>query len=192
MANQAKTLNKQELRRVLDHIATRKHAARNRAMLLLTHYAGMRVGEVAALRCKDVVDATGHVKTELRLDASQTKGKQGRTVFISDRLRKELQSYADTLKCIPTGAKFFYTQKTWLEGFTANTLTQHFFWLYKRAGIEGASSHSGRRTFATTLSAKGVAPRVLMRAMGHKSLSSTMVYIDASDEMIRNAVELAM
>jgi integrase/recombinase XerD len=190
MANQAKTLNKQELRRVLDHIATRKHAARNRAMLLLTHYAGMRVGEVAALRCKDVVDATGHVKTELRLDASQTKGKQGRTVFISDRLRKELQAYAGTHQHVPASAKFFYTQKSWIEGFTANTLTQHFFWMYKRAGIEGASSHSGRRSFATALSAKGVAPRVLMRAMGHKSLSSTMVYIDASDEMVSRAVNI--
>ena len=40
---QAKTLNAQELRRVLDYIATRKHAARNRAMLLMTFYAGLRV-----------------------------------------------------------------------------------------------------------------------------------------------------
>jgi integrase/recombinase XerD len=192
MANQAKTLNKQELRRVLDYIATRKHAARNRAMLLLTHYAGMRVGEVAALRHADAVDAEGHVKTELRLNASQTKGSQGRTVFISDRLRKELQAYADTHQHVAASAKFFYTQKSWIEGFSANTLTQHFFWMYKRAGIAGASSHSGRRTFATTLSSKGVAPRVLMRAMGHKSLSSTMIYIDASDEMVRKAVELVL
>lgn len=45
----AKTLSAQELRRVQDYIASRAHAARNRAMLLLTHLAGMRVGEVAAL-----------------------------------------------------------------------------------------------------------------------------------------------
>lgn len=45
----AKTFSSTELRRVLDYIATRKHAARNRAMLLLTHWGGMRVGEVAAL-----------------------------------------------------------------------------------------------------------------------------------------------
>ena len=41
---QARTLNPTELRRVLDYISTRPHAARNRAMLLLTHYSGMRVG----------------------------------------------------------------------------------------------------------------------------------------------------
>ena len=33
MAKQAKTLNQQEFRRVLDYINTRKHSARNRTML---------------------------------------------------------------------------------------------------------------------------------------------------------------
>jgi hypothetical protein len=47
----AKTLTAQQLRRVQDYIASRAHAARNRAMLLLTHLAGMRVGEVAARTC---------------------------------------------------------------------------------------------------------------------------------------------
>ena len=46
---QAKTFSAQELRRVLDHIATRVHAPRNRAIILLQHLAGLRVGECAAL-----------------------------------------------------------------------------------------------------------------------------------------------
>ncbi len=64
---QAKTLTPQELRRVLDHIATRKHSARNRAMLLITHYAGLRVAEMASLRFADVVDAEGAIKNEIML-----------------------------------------------------------------------------------------------------------------------------
>ena len=40
--SQAKTLTQPELRRVLDFVATRKHAARNRAMLLITHLARLR------------------------------------------------------------------------------------------------------------------------------------------------------
>jgi len=64
----AKTLTAQELRRVQDYIATRAHAARNRAMLLLTHLAGMRVGEVSALTWGDVVNAEGRVKDEIRFD----------------------------------------------------------------------------------------------------------------------------
>lgn len=86
----AKTFNSTELRRVLDYIATRKHAARNRVMLLLTHWGGMRVGEVAALRYCDVLNSDGTVKDEINLSAEQTKGKHSRTVFVSTKLRKEV------------------------------------------------------------------------------------------------------
>lgn len=187
---QAKTLTPQELRRVLDFIATRKHAARNRAMLLMTHYAGMRVGEVAALRIDDVQDANGKIRNEIRLDADQTKGCSGRVVFLSEKLQKELGKYLAVYQPIDHQQKLFYTQKRMKEGFDANTLCQFFHHLYGAVGIEGASSHSGRRNFATSLSAKGISLRVIMRAMGHKNLATTILYVDASDDMLRNAVEL--
>ena len=91
--SQAKTLSAQELRRVLDFVSSRKHAARNRAMLLMTHYAGMRVGEVAALRVEDVLDKDGSVRGEIRLDADQTKGNRARVVVVGEKLRKELSKY---------------------------------------------------------------------------------------------------
>ena len=93
MSKQAKTLTAQELRRALDYVATRRHAARNRAMLMTMYLAGLRVGECAALRYEDVLDAEGAVRSEIRLDAEQTKGRYGRVVFVSDKLRKELQAY---------------------------------------------------------------------------------------------------
>jgi integrase/recombinase XerD len=76
------------------------------------------------------------------------------------------------------------------KGFTANGLALHFFWLYRKAGIAGASSHSGRRSFITNLAAKGVGVRVLASLAGHRSIAVTQKYIDVNDEMIRNAVEL--
>lgn len=188
---QAKTLNQQELRRVLDHISTRKHAARNRAMLLMTHWAGMRVGEVAALTWADVIDSSGNIKTEIRLSATQTKGNDTRTVLLSERLRKELAVYVKSQKLRDINHSFFSTQKETRRGFTANTLAQHFYHLYKAAGIEGASSHSGRRTFITNLAAKGVGVRVLMTLAGHKNISTTQVYIDVNDNMLKAAIELA-
>ena len=192
MSKQAKTLTQQELRRVLDYTATRKHSVRNRALLMTTHLSGMRVGEVASLRNSDVLDAEGNIRNEIRLSAEQTKGNEARVVFVSDKLRKELELYAHLIgnANINPALKFFYSQKRTSDGFTANTLTQFFHYLYKRAGIDGASSHSGRRTFITNLASKGVGVRVLMSLAGHKNISTTQAYIDVNDDMKRKAVEL--
>ncbi len=190
MAKQAKTLNQQELRRVLDYTATRKHSIRNRALVLTSFLSGMRVGEIASLRYSDVVSADGNIKNEIHLTAEQTKGNEGRTVFVNDRLRKELESYVATHKPLNTSRKFFYSQKSTSDGFTANTLTQFFHYLYRRVGIDGASSHSGRRSFATNIASKGVGIRVLQKLLGHKNIQTTSVYIYASDDMLRKAVEL--
>jgi len=192
MSKQAKTLTNTELRRVLDYTATRKHSARNRALLMTTHLSGMRVGEVASLRNNDVLDVDGNIRTEIRLSAEQTKGNEARVVFVNDKLRKELELYTrfmDKTKINPV-LKFFYSQKRTSDGFTANTLTQFFHYLYKRAGVDGASSHSGRRTFITNLASKGVGVRVLMSLAGHKNISTTQAYIDVNDDMKRKAVEL--
>lgn len=190
MAKQAKTLNQQELRRVLDYTATRKHATRNRALLMTTFLSGMRVGEVASLRYTDVINTDGSIKNEIRLKAEQTKGNEGRVVFINEKLRKELEQYVRLLAINDVNKKLFYSQKSTSDGFTANTLTQFFHYLYKRAGIDGASSHSGRRTFITNLANKGVGVRVLMSLSGHKNISTTQAYIDVNDDMKRRAVEL--
>jgi integrase/recombinase XerD len=193
MSKQAKTLTQQELRRVLDYVATRKHSVRNRALLMTTHLSGMRVGEVASLRNSDVLDAEGNIRNEIRLSAEQTKGNEARVVFVSDKLRKELELYTRLMSVSNTNPalKFFYSQKRTSDGFTANTLTQFFHYLYKRAGIDGASSHSGRRTFITNLATKGVGVRVLMSLAGHRNISTTQAYIDVNDDMKRKAVELA-
>ena len=190
MSKQAKTLNQQELRKVLDYISTRKHAARNRAMLMTTFLSGMRVGEVSSLRMKDVIDAEGNVRNEIRLTPEMTKGDSARIVFVNERLRKELEQYLRIHKSNNPDSKLFYSQKKTSNGFNSNTLAQHFHFLYKRAGLDGASSHSGRRTFITNLASKGVGVRVLMNLAGHKSIATTQAYIDINDNMLRSAVEL--
>ena len=106
-------------------------------------------------------------------------------------MRKEFEKYIALYKPINKHAKFFYSQKSKSDGFTANTLTQFFHYLYKRSGIDGASSHSGRRTFITNLATQGVGVRVLMSLAGHKNISTTQCYIDVNDDMKRKAVELA-
>ena len=189
MSKQAKTLTSVDVKRILDFIALKKHAARNRAMFLVTLYAGLRVGEVASLRYMDVLDVDNDVRDEIRLDASVTKGNEARTVFVNAKLRKELQYYISVTPYQNLADRLFYTQKN--EGFPANTLTQFFHYLYRSAHVDGATSHSGRRTFITTLANKGVSVRLLASLVGHKNISTTQFYIDVNDDQKRSAVELA-
>jgi len=190
MSKQAKTLTAEELRRVLDYVATRKHSTRNRALVLMSFYSGCRVGELSSLTYTDVVDSEGKVRDEIRLKAENTKTKEARVVFVNAKLKKELQQYANAYKPANTQLKFFYSQKRNSNGYNANTLTQFFHYLYKRAGVFGASSHSGRRTFITNLANKGVGVRLLASLAGHRNISTTQAYIDVNDHMKRHAVEL--
>jgi integrase/recombinase XerD len=186
---QAKTLSDAELKIALAVIAQGRNAARNRLMVLLSHYGGMRVGEIAALQIPDVINQTGVVNDEIRLTPDQTKGHRARVIMVSDKLRKEIGVYVNAIGIKHQPGPLIYSQKT-RTGFSANSLGQEFKTIYQRAGITGASSHSGRRTFITQLAAKGVGVRVLMSLAGHRSISTTQVYIDVNDQMKRRAVNL--
>ena len=186
--SQAKTLTSAELERVLAYIAENNFALRNRVLLLTGMWSGMRVGEIASLSISDVMKADNTVKEEVRLSAEQTKGRHPRTVFLPQKLRDELQAYLNLRQPTNLLDPLFVTAGR--RAFTANVLTQHFFWLFHKAGIAGASSHSMRRTFITTLATKGIGVRVLASLAGHRSIAVTQKYIDVNDDMKRNAVEL--
>jgi integrase/recombinase XerD len=188
---QAKTLTTAEIERLLTHINTRKYAARNRSMMLLTHWAGLRIGEVACLRWSDMMNLDGTVKDEVRLLPDMTKGRHSRTVFVNIKLREELQAYAAQAKCVDRSYPFFASQKSIKSGFSANSLAQTFALLYEGAGLEGASSHSGRRTFLTNLANKGTAIHILKTLAGHRSISTTAAYLYSSPSQLKAAVELA-
>jgi integrase len=97
MAKQAKVLNNAEVRKVLDYVATSKHSLRNRALVMMMFNTGMRVSEVASLRIRDVMDTDSNIKNEIRLLAENTKTNEARTVFVNEKLRRELQQYAKLL-----------------------------------------------------------------------------------------------
>jgi integrase/recombinase XerD len=135
-----------------------------------------------------LINEDGTIRAEIRLSAEQTKGDAGRTIFLPNKLRDELAVYLRTRHITDPTIPLFHTSAR--LGWSPNVLAQHFYWLYKRAGIPNGSSHSGRRTFITNLANKGISVRVLASLAGHKSIAVTQRYIDVNDQMNRNAVEL--
>lgn len=185
---QAKTLTQGELDQVLRYVATTRYRVRNRALVLMSFWSGMRVGEIAGLTIAHVRSEDGSIKQELRLAPDETKGRHSRTVFLNQKLRSEIAAYLQSRAIRSSAEPLFFTDRR--SGFTANTLTQWYFWTYRHAGIAGASSHSGRRTFITNLANQGVGVRVLASLAGHRSIAVTQCYIDVNDDMKRRAVEL--
>jgi integrase/recombinase XerD len=185
---QAKVVTQVELDQVLRYVSTKRYAKRDRCLLLISFWSGMRVGEIAQLKMRDVVNEDGTVKNEIKLSAHQTKGNTARVVFIPRKLKEEILDYLTTRMIKNPEIPLFHTDDR--LGFTPNSLCQWFFWTYKRAGINGASSHSGRKTFLTSLANKGISIHILASLAGHKSIAVTHRYLIANDEMKRNAVEL--
>jgi len=70
-----------------------------------------------------------------------------------------------------------------------NTLRQLMNRLYTAAGLDGATSHSGRRWFITKLANSGVGTKAIMALTGHKHMTTTQRYIDVREDMKRAAVE---
>ena len=186
---QAKVLTPDETKRVLSIIAQDRHANRNRMAFMLSLLAGMRACEIASLKIGDVLDSNGKAKSEIHLAQSMTKGKKGRAVMVSDRLQKEMAKFIATLTTIDPTKPLIASQKS-NKPFSANTLVQLFRGVYAAAGVDGGSSHSGRRSFITTLASKGVGARVLQHLAGHSSLQTTQRYIDVNDTMLKEAVNL--
>ncbi len=186
--SQAKTLTPTEVDQVLNYISTQSFPLRNRLMFLTGLWSGVRVGELSSLTVSNVMNSDGTIKAEIRLTADQTKGRQPRTVFLPQKLRDELQNYLALRQPAHHCHPLFVTAGR--KRFSANVMAQHFHYLFKRAGIAGASSHSMRRSFITNLAAKGIGVRVLASLAGHRSIAVTQRYIDVNDEMKRNAVEL--
>jgi len=186
----AKSLTPAELQRVLAYIETQAYAQRNRAMLMMTVAAGLRVSEVAGLTLGDVLDSTGAVRCEVFLAAHRVKHGHARTIFINTRLQQELASYIATRTHQDPSFPLFASHRGPRRHFSPNTLAQHFYWLYRKAGVTGASSHSGRKTFLTSLASQGVSVFVLASLAGHKSIATTQRYITVNDDVKRKAVEL--
>jgi integrase/recombinase XerD len=189
---QARVLTQVEIKRLLRVVSTTKHAARNRLVVMLSYMAGLRACEIAALKVGDVInelkDGTWEVKTEAVLKSNQTKGNKAQTVVFSSSLCKEIASYyAQSEETIEMTDFLIMSQKK--SGFSSQTIQNLFRELYEAAAISNASSHSGRRTFITTLSERGVSVRVIQALARHSSMQTTARYIDVSQDKLRLAVE---
>ena len=187
---QAKLLTEPEFRRLTAIVNSLRYQTRNHTIIALSFYAGLRACEIAALRVGDVFDESGGVKDTIYLSADQTKGSDSGSVLVNTKLRRQLAKFAKQYPVHTSNRSVPLLFSAKGGGFTAQTIVNLFKRLYKMAGIDGASSHSGRRQFVTQLADRGINARLVQVLARHKHLSTTQRYIDVNENALRNAVEL--
>jgi integrase/recombinase XerD len=184
----AKVLTKDEIKRVLRIAESGQNGLRDKTAMSMSIMAGMRIGEIAALTLGDVRGLDGKCVEVINLSRHQTKGNKSRRVFVSDELRKLINSYLATQTKLDDGRAFIRSTRT--KGHFSNvSLSLRFKAIYEAAGIR-TSSHSGRRTFATRLNAAGIGMRTIQTALGHSSIQTTALYCDVSDEQVMTAINV--
>lgn len=189
MANegQAIAVNEKAHQAMLEHLENTRHSVRDKAIYLLTYRAGLRIGSVAGLLLSDVIESGGEIRKVLILRKANNKSRKTISVYINhpelQEALKDWVKYRSDKKFTP----LFYSQKG--TAFSANSLCQVMLKHYNNAGLEGYSSHSGRRGALSSWIKAGIDIVAVSKLAGHSSLNTTMRYIHHDQEELMDAIE---
>jgi integrase len=195
MGRQAKVLSRRDLRRLLAAAADGKFASRDQVIVLLATRAGLRACEIARLTWGMLLDADGRIGTSIEVRDTIAKRGAGRRVPAHPQLRKALKALRAELP--PEHAKPDALVVRSLRGgaMRPNSIVNWFVAHCRAAGLEGCSSHSGRRTFITNaarnLHRVGASLRDVQVLAGHRSIETTQVYIDGDSHAQRRLVAIS-
>jgi len=182
----SRVLTSSEFKRVVKMQQTNKYGIRNICCLYISYFLGLRAKEIASLCISSFVDTSGNLKKEVLLKRKMTKNSvQRRCYLTNDKLKKVVTQYLDYRKNTNTyhlDAPLILSQKRC--AFTPDTMQKLFARMYRAVGLDGASSHSGRRTFATKLIENGVGIKNVQTLLGHKSIQTTTLYIQENPALL--------
>lgn len=160
-------------------------------MILLSFKAGLRACEMSGLLWPMVLGPTKRMKGTIELGNGITKGKRFRTIPVSDDLKKALKKL-HVQQGKPVTGPVIESERG--GAMTPRSVVNWFKTTYVNLGMEGCSSHSGRRTFITgaarKLSKVNGSLRDVQELAGHRSLSTTERYIQGDRAIQRKLVNL--
>ena len=189
LLKQAKTLSKRQITLTTALLQQTRYPTRNLAIFLLSVKAGLRAKEIASLTWDMVTDAEGNLGSALHLRDEASKGSSGRVIPLNKDLRSALQKLHDERDSSPYVITTERADRT-----SAAAIVNLFAQWYSATGLNGCSSHSGRRTFITnaarTISTVGGSLRDVQMLAGHRALSTTQRYIEADVEAQKRVVDL--
>lgn len=196
LGKQAKILTKKQIAQLIWYVGTLRHPLRNEVIVLLSVKAGLRAKEIASLTWSMITGADGNIGSNIHLTDKASKGRGGRIIplniqlrlKLSDLLEQERQHYRFDLAT----SHVIRTERS--EKTTPQAIVNMFAAWFEDMGLNGCSSHSGRRTFITNaakkISSVGGSLRDVQMLAGHSSLAVTQSYIEGDGEARVKVVDL--
>ena len=197
LGKQSKVLNKSQIEMISNYLRSKRNGLRNQTIFLLSVKSGLRAKEISQLRWKYVLKSDGDtIDDYINLPNSSSKGKSGRIIPLHKSIRENLQLLlVEHKKYRSFDLNSSFIVRTERSPFTSSQSVVNMFqsW-YRKLGLLGCSSHSGRRTFITETSKKislvGGSLRDIQMMVGHSSLQTTQRYIESDNESQRKVVNL--
>lgn len=181
----AKILNHDEIQLLFNEGL---HNLRDRTLFAVCLFTAARINEACTLHSQDVYDKRGRVRPELTFRKSNTKGKLAtRTIPVLDELRGYLERYkpeAGKIWLFPGGV-FREEQSRHINPDSASRVLRKAF---ERVNIDGASTHSMRRTALTQMSNAGIPLRTIQEISGHRNLEQLQHYLEIQPEQVKGAI----
>jgi integrase/recombinase XerD len=183
----ARVLTEDQLDQLLDAAPGGNH----RALWAIQRWTAARVSEALSLQWQAVAGGTATFK------AATTKTKRTKQVQIAPRLAVELETYRQlwqaTYGRAPRSGDFLFPSR----GSMAEPMTRQAADLALRntlakLGLQGASTHSFRRSLATNALHRGCSLKAIQKVTGHKTLDGLGEYLDVSGAEVLDVIGGAM
>lgn len=186
---QAKILSNANLNELLAFADSTRQPARNRLIVLLSAKAGLRAGEIANLTWDMLLRPDGYLNIVIELRDWAAKKGSGRSIPIHPAVGEALEILADYSELV---GPVIRSERG--GPMTPLSVVVWFNRAYKAIGLNGCSSHSGRRTFITRAARlvhrAGGSLRDVQLLAGHRSIQTTQRYIDGDSDSQRRLVAL--
>jgi integrase len=186
---QAKILSAEQIKSLLVFASATRNPDRDKLIVLLSVKAGLRAGEIAKLTWDMVVGPTGETGHVIELRDWAAKKNSGRLIPIHPSLRTALAAWRRM-----TSGSGPIIRSEHGGAMRPVSIVNWFALAYRAVGLEGCSSHSGRRTFITRAARlvhkAGGSLRDVQLLAGHRSIQTTQRYIDGDSDAQRKLVSM--
>lgn len=158
-----------------------KLSYRNKLLLYVLYYTGIRVNELRLMKKQDI-------NLKDRIILIQGKGKKERYVLFNDAVEYYFKKY---LEFIPK-QEYIFTGYDTVKPLNSRTIESIVKDTAKSVGLEKkVTPHMLRHTYATHLLINGMDIKLIQQLLGHESLNTTKIYLNLDMKNIKESYDKA-